>query len=161
MLTRFANEFRDGQIWSRSLFTARNRRWAGLVVERVGGKWMIASHDLEEGQPSLKGAEIVACDGIDAETLGRQRTGSFHANWDVEASLPGAAYTLLLDDQSGLIRLPDICEFRLPQGKTEVIKLQWRQISARELTDKITTSIRPPLSGFWRERVTGRLLDLT
>lgn len=140
VMNGLANDFRDGHIWSNGIVSPSRRTWAGLVMGRRGGKWVVAAEESANPVPSLKGAELVDCDGVPAEQFARERTGTFHAHPDVEADLAGRAYTLLLDEQSPYVRRPVSCQFRLAGGPVARVDLQWREIGARKLEALIAES---------------------
>lgn len=147
LMTALANDFRDGHIWSNAILSPSRRRWAGVIMARRGGKWVVGAEDSAAPGVRLKGAELVDCDGIPADRFGRERTGTFHAHPDVEADLAGRAYTLLLDEQSPYVRRPASCRFRLTGGSIAKVDLKWREIGTRPLETQIVDTLRPVKAG--------------
>lgn len=147
VLNALANDFRDGHIWSNPVLSSARRTWAGIVMARRGGQWVVGAQEAADGEPDLKGARLLACDGSDAVAFARARTGTFHAHPDVEADMAGRAYTLLLDDQNPFVPRAVSCRFQLANGQAVDHKLNWRPISSRSLEKIIGESGQPANAG--------------
>lgn len=147
VMNGLANDFRDGHIWSNAILSPSRRIWAGLVMARRGGRWVVGAEDTSNPAQALKDAELVDCDDVPADRFARERTGTFHAHPDVEADLAGRAYTLLLDDQSPYVRRPVSCRFRLASGSVAKVDLRWRDITVRKLEALIGESLHRASAG--------------
>ena len=129
----FAVAMGDKHIWSRPLFAPDSRAWAGLLIARRGGNWVVAADDNDPG--SLKGARLVSCDGVPADELARRRIGEFHAVWSIEAQRIQRAPWLLLDDGNPFLDRPRRCTFADGAASREV-ELNWRDISRTDLSSR-------------------------
>ena len=147
LLNGLANDFRDGHIWSNPLLSQGRRTWAGIIIARSGGQWVVGAQDKAEGEPDLKGARLLSCDGIDADVFARARTGTFYAHPDVEADMAGRAFTLLLDDQNPFVTRPSSCRFQPTTGAAIDHKLAWRPVSVRNLEKTVSESAQPARAG--------------
>ena len=147
LMNGLANDFRDGHIWSNPILSHSRRTWAGLVVARSGGQWVVGAQDKAEGEPDLRGARLLSCDGVEADVFARARTGTFYAHPDVEADMAGRAYTLLLDDQNPFVARPSSCRFQPTIGAAIDHKLNWRPVSVRNLEKTVSESAQPARAG--------------
>ena len=141
----FAVAMGDKHIWSRPLFARDSRVWAGLLIARRGGNWVVAADDNDSG--SLKGARLVSCDGIPADTLARRRIGEFYGVWSIEAQRIQRAPWLLLDDGNPFLERPRRCTFADAAGSRDV-ELKWRDISRVDLNAKAASVPTRGKAGF-------------
>lgn len=88
LLNGLANDFRDGHIMSNALISPSRRTWAGLAIARNGGQWIVGAQEAAPGEPALKGARLIGCDGLDADRLARDHIGTFYAHPGIEADMP-------------------------------------------------------------------------
>lgn len=147
LLNGLANDFRDGHIMSNALLAPGRRGWAGLIMARSGGKWIVGGQEKGEGEPELAGATLLSCDGIDADRFARDRIGTFLAHPDIEADMANRAASLLLDDANPFVARAMACRFRLVNGTAVDHKLQWRQTSSQNLQRIAASSYRPARAG--------------
>ena len=143
LLNGLANDFRDGHIWSKPLLSQGRRIWAGIVMARRAGQWVVGAQERVGGEPDLRGARLLACDGVDAEAFARVRTGTFYAHPDVEATVASRAFTLLLDDQNPFVGRPVSCRFHSLDGQTVEQRLNWRPVSLRVLESFVGDAFQP------------------
>lgn len=71
LINGLANEFRDGHIWSNAIISPSRRSWAGIVMARSGGKWIVGAQERAESEPELEGARMLSCDGVEADSFAR------------------------------------------------------------------------------------------
>lgn len=133
VLNGLANDFRDGHIMTNALVSPSRRTWAGLAIARSGGQWIVGAQEAADGEPALKGARLLSCDGIDADRLARQHIGAFYAHPDIEADMAGRAVSLLIDNANPLVRRPVSCAFRTADGREVEHRLRWRTASLRTI----------------------------
>jgi hypothetical protein len=147
LMNGLANDFRDGHIMSNALLTPARRSWAGLIIARRAGKWIVGAQDRAEGEPDLAGAVLVDCDGVEAERFARDRIGTFLAHPDIEADMASRAGNLLLDDGNPFVGRAAICRFQLAGGTTVAHSLRWRQVSNQALQRAAAASYQPAAAG--------------
>lgn len=147
LMNGLANDFRDGHIWSNPLVSPSRRTWAGIVMARSGGEWVVGAQDAAGSEPDLKGARLLSCDGTSAADFARARTGTFHAHPEVEADIASRAYTLLLDDQNPFVARAVSCRFQIANGQVVDHKLNWRPVSTRSLEKVVGESVRAANAG--------------
>lgn len=147
LINGLANDFRDGHIWSNPILSSSRRTWAGIIMARRGGQWVVGTQEPAQGEPDLKGARLIACDGIDAKAFAAARTGAFYAHPDIEADMAGRAYTLLLDDRNPFAARPVSCRFAIAGGQTVDHRLNWRPVAARTLEKAIGETLEPANAG--------------
>lgn len=147
LLNGLANDFRDGHIWSNPALSSSRRTWAGIVMTRRGGQWLVGAQDAAAGEPDLKASRLVACDGVGANSFAAARTGAFYAHPEIEADMAGRAYTLLLDDQNPFAARPVSCRFQLAGGQEIDHRLNWRPVAARTLEKSISETLQPASAG--------------
>lgn len=143
LMNGLANEFRDGHIWSNPVLSASRRSWAGIVMARAGGQWIVGAQDRAEGEPDLEGARLLSCDGVEAGRFARERTGTFYAHPDIEADMASNAYTLLLDDRNPFVPRATSCRFQIANGPAFDHRLQWREVRLSSLQEVVSKSYRP------------------
>lgn len=147
LMNGIANEFRDGHVWSNPLLSASRRSWAGIVMSRSGGQWVVGAQEKTESEPDLEGARLLSCDGVEADAFARARTGTFHAHPDIEADIASNAYTLLLDDRNPFAQRPTTCRFQLAEGRAVDHMLQWREVRTAGLQEAVSRSYRAAQAG--------------
>lgn len=147
LLNGLANDFRDGHIMSNALLSPGRRNWAGLIMARSGGRWIVGAQDKAEGEPDLVGATLLNCDGIDADRFARDRIGTFLAHPDIEADMASRAASLLLDDGNPFVARPETCRFQAGSGAAIDHKLRWRQTSTQNLQRIAASSYQPARAG--------------
>lgn len=153
LILGLAAEFGDGHIRTSALVSQGAIEWAGLVAQRRGGRWLIA-RDFNDGA-ALDGAELLSCNGVEADTLARDRLGQFRANPAVEADLARVAWTLLIDDGNPFLELLHECRFRLAGGGEEQHTLAWRSVPVPQLQQQVAQALSRPRAGMGVEPFAG------
>lgn len=146
LMAGLANDFGDGHIWSSALYPASRRRWAGMVVVKRGGDWVVAAQQAAAGEPALKDALIESCDGVPVDRLATDRIGQFSANPAIGAAMAKKAPLLLLDDRNPFVPLLKSCRFQL-NGAPIDHALQWRTVAARDLEKAVIEASPPSTAG--------------
>ena len=142
LMNGLANDFRDGHIWSNARLSSPQRRWAGIVIARRGGQWVVGAQEAAEGEPKLEGARLESCDGIPADRLASEKLGEFYAHPEVEADIASRAAQLLIDDGNPFVAKPASCRFVTANGPVAA-NLKWREITLRQLEPVAQRSYRP------------------
>lgn len=135
VLAGFAVAMGDKHISSRPLFESESRHWAGLLIARRGGRWVVADESEATGGPALKGSRLVSCDGIAVDRLAEERLGGYRMVWSIEAQRIQRAYWLLIDDGNPFLNRPRTCLFD-GAGTQRNVALEWRPIARTELSSK-------------------------
>lgn len=142
LMSGLAADFGDRHIWSTPLVRYEFRAWAGLILGRQGGAWLVRAQDRQGGEPPLLGHRLVNCDGVDAERWGRERIGLFKGNASIEAQLSRHASWLLLRDGNTFLPWPKVCTFESPTGERKTVTLNWRQAELSEI-ERVAGSAEP------------------
>ncbi|QIK95540.1 hypothetical protein G7076_02735 [Sphingomonas sp. HDW15A] len=142
LMNGLANDFRDGHIWSNARLSSSQRRWAGIIIARRGGQWVVGAQDAAQGEQPLEGARLISCDGVPADRFAREKLGEFYAHPDIEADMATRAAQLLIDDGNPFVAKPAKCQFATSSG-TVTMDLNWRDIPLRQLEPIVLRSYRP------------------
>lgn len=142
LMNGLAADFRDGHVMSNSPFSRTARNWAGLVIRRSGGKWLVGAQERADGEPQLDGAELASCDGVAADRMARELIGTFYTDPAVEAGMIANAPNLLLDHNNPFIARPKSCVFR-KDGRIVEHALRWRQIGTQRLNEQYVAKAVP------------------
>lgn len=137
----YTHGFRDGHIWF-GFSQPMTRAWPGLLTVRdAQGRARVVLNDEEPGVPLQ--AELLACDGQDAETLQRQGVDPYRWNADIphEREVESA---FLMTAFEGDPRRPQLCRFRSEDREIEVA-LRWLSVSEERLF-----GLMNPLNGLQR-----------
>jgi hypothetical protein len=146
LMNGLANDFRDGHIWSNPRLSSTQRRWAGLVIARRGGQWVVGAQEAVDGDPQVEGARLESCDGVPADRMAREKLGEFYAHPEVEADMASRAAQLLIDDGNPFVAKPKVCRFVSTAG-TVSMNLKWRDIALRQLEPIALRAYRPAEAG--------------
>ena len=159
LMSGLAADFGDGHIWSTALVEYRYRAWAGIILSRRGGAWVVGAQERGEGKRDLLTHRLVSCDGTAAEEWAKERIGLFRGNPEVEAQLAQSAAWLLLRDGNPYLTRPKSCIFESPHGVRDQIDLDWRQVQLAELEPFIERAegrrpqagmgVAPFAGGYW------------
>ena len=125
----YTHGFRDGHIWF-GFSQPMTRAWPGLLTVRdAQGRARVVLNDEEPGVPLQ--AELLACDGQDAETLQRQGLDPYRWNADIphEREVESA---FLMTAFEGDPRRPQLCRFR-SEGREIEVTLRWLSVSEERL----------------------------
>lgn len=148
LMSGLAADFKDGHIWSNPLVEYRYRAWAGIILSRRGGAWVVGAQERGANDPDLMGHKLVSCDETNAEKWGKERVGLFKGNSEVEAQLAQHAAWLLLRDGNPFLSRPQSCVFESPEGKRQNVRLDWRQTEMTEIEPLIRRAEGPrPTAG--------------
>lgn len=143
----FANVAGDKHIWWRSPYTASTVNWAGIIMTRRDGGYVVFSHAGAEGEASLVGARLVSCDGVSADDFAAQKLGGFSAVWSIEAQRIQRTPRLLIDDGNPFVLRPTACEFM--RGRQRISHtLQWREAERTELSPLVRPALNRGAAGF-------------
>lgn len=126
----------DKHIWSRPLYTSTDVEWPGLLIGRRGDDWIVVDEDKATGGELLKGARLLACNGISADKLAEQRLGGFKIFWPINAQRIQRATWLLIDEGNPFLTRPQRCTFDGPGKPARTVDLSWRAISRTELSQR-------------------------
>lgn len=159
LMSGLAADFSDGHIWSNALVEHQYRAWAGIILSRRGGAWIVGAQDRGEGDGDLLAHRLISCDGTATEEWAKERIGLFKGNTEVEAQLAQSAAWLLLRDGNPYLTRPESCVFESPQGVREQVVLNWRQVQLAELEPFIELAegrrpragmgVEPFAGGYW------------
>ncbi|MCT2558986.1 S41 family peptidase [Tsuneonella sp. YG55] len=159
LMSGLAAEFRDRHIWSNSLVEYPHRAWAGIILSRRGGSWVVGAQERGTNDSALLGYRLTSCDGIEAESWAKQRIGSFKGNPEIEAQLAANAAWLLVRDGNPFLSRPESCVFQSIAGERVEARLEWRQITVPEIFPFIERAegkrpaagmgVKPFEGGYW------------
>lgn len=153
-LKGYTATFNDGHVSLNALAGAPQlaTRWPGFLTGFDGDAQTVMSREEGATLPPL-GASLVACDGVDAQVLARQRVGDFSGRWNLQASRIHAGGEVLLDQGNPFIATPLMCTF-LVQGRKMDYPLLWRPIDAAALAPRLADTRRSfrPANGMHRMR---------
>ena len=147
MLAAYAVALKDAHIWSRATFGINRPDWAGIIMAKRAGRWVVADEEVLGDEPRLLGAELVSCDGVAVERFAEDKLGGFRADWSVGAQQIHAAPWLLIDDHNPFVMRPKSCEFAVGGGRRTTV-LQWRLVKRDALTPRIGATIGAGAAGF-------------
>jgi len=146
-LAAFGVALGDKHIGSRPLYAPIRVDWSGLITSKRGDRWIVVDEEETPSVPSVKGAQLISCDGRPAEDLARTSLGVFRVDWSVEAQQIQAAPWLLVDEHNPFISRPKICEFD-KAGQHVTLTLPWCQTARSALTQKFIAAIGAGSAGF-------------
>lgn len=129
----YTNGFRDGHIWF-GFSGSMTRAWPGLLTARDDeGVTRVVLNDEESGVPL--GAQLLACDGQDAEALQRRWIDPYRWNADIPHERNVGSVSLMTAVE-GDPRHPRVCRFRADGTEFEKT-LRWSSVSEEELSTLI------------------------
>jgi len=154
-LREFANSMRDGHISSAAKYSSDDFYWAGIITAKRGGKWVVATENMDIVGTELTGAEITSCDGEPIADVAR-RVMSFRSAAGSEAGQILRGGRVLLDDGNPFLRRPLSCSFNRG-GTIESVKLNWQKTDGPALQKSFWKSaagdagfgVRRVGSGYW------------
>ncbi|MGY2733589.1 S41 family peptidase [Sphingomonas sp. UYP23] len=147
MLSAYAVALKDAHIWSRATFGINRPEWAGVIMAKRAGRWIVAEEEVFGDAPSLVGAELISCDGVGVERFAEEKLGGFRIDWSIGAQQIHAAPLLLIDDHNPFVMRPKACEFSVAGGKRTAV-MKWRLIKREALTPRIGAAIGAGAAGF-------------
>jgi hypothetical protein len=155
LMSGLAAEFRDGHIWSTARVQKQRRGWAGILLGRQAGQWIVTEHETVEDEASLVGARVVACDDVDVDAWSRERIGRFRGDPTIGSTLAASAPWLLLDDGNPFLDRPTSCTFVPRDGVERRVVLRWRGVGVRELETALSRAYQRPRAGMGVQQFAG------
>lgn len=144
VLGGFATGFGDAHIWSTPRLRGLPYAWAGLVMTRRAGDWVVG---LQDGQDQgLVGARLVSCDGADAEEVAAARL-AFRLSAPVEAQRIAHGGFIFVDDGNPFLTRPARCVFGTDTGPVEVA-MEWRPVETPRLAEALNAGRAAARAGF-------------
>jgi Peptidase family S41 len=150
VMAAFATAMGDKHIRSRPIFVMNLPRWPGFIVSKRGDDWKIT--DTDPSQAKLRGAQLVSCDGVPAESLARRNLAGFRGDWSVGAQQIQYAPWLFVDEGNPFIDRPKTCTLQ-QAGQTDEITLDWQPIKRDDLLPRLKQAIGTGAAGFGVRRV--------
>ena len=144
VLGGFATSFGDEHIWSSQRLRGIPYTWAGLVMTRRGGHWVVAAQDGDD--KGLVGARLASCDGETAEALAASRL-AFRVSAPVEAQYIAHGGFIFVDDGNPFLTRPRTCEFGTEGGPVSV-ELEWRPVDTPRLAEALAAAMAGGRAGF-------------
>ncbi|RZL85607.1 MAG: hypothetical protein EOP66_00940 [Sphingomonas sp.] len=100
--------------------------WPGFLTGFDGtGRQVVMTR--ADDAPLPLGAQLVSCDGIDAERLTARNVGAFRGRWKLVSQRATNGGRLFLDAANPYIKRPVRCRFNVG-GKPEDVTLGWRDL---------------------------------
>lgn len=146
-LAAFGVALGDKHIGSRPLYVTARVDWSGLITAKRADRWIVVDEEATPSAPSVKGAQLMSCDGRSAEDLARASLGVFKVDWSVGAQQIQAAPWLLIDEHNPFVSRPKICLFD-KAGEQLSVTLAWRSIARVALTRRVVAAIGAGSAGF-------------
>lgn len=140
----FMLSFRDGHAIYRLNAAPTRVRWPGFLLDAQGGHYVVRKPLLsrDSGPDVPQGARVMSCDGIDIDTLLRERLDGTEADWSKPSERIRHAYKLLIDYRADSAVPVSTCRIAWEDVETEV-ELAWQ-------TD-LWSELAPALGVFSRE----------
>src|SRR5438445_4882339 len=146
-LAAFGVALGDKHIGSRPVYVSASVDWSGLITAKRADRWIVVDEDARAPAPSLKGAQLISCDGRSVEDLARASLGVFKVDWSVGAQQIQAAPWLLVDEHNPFTARPKACAFD-KAGQRLTVTLAWRSIGRLAVTRRIIAAIGAGAAGF-------------
>jgi hypothetical protein len=99
-----------------------------------------------------EGSELIACDGIAAADLAKQRIAPTVADWSIEAQRAANAWRLLVDERNGFVAAPKTCVFEKDGARTEMA-LGWTGSTYDTIAPVIAATSQRADAGYGVERL--------
>ena len=146
-LAAFGVALGDKHIGSRPLYLTARVDWSGIITAKRADRWIVVDEETTPSTPSVKGAQLISCDGHSAEDLARANLGVFKVDWSVGAQQIQAAPWLLVDEHNPFVIRPKTCIFD-KAGQQLSVTLAWRSIARTVLTRKVIAAVGAGSAGF-------------
>ncbi len=155
-LREFQAGFDDGHVQLSTEDAAPDlpARWPGFLTRWSGSGHVVATRLDAPGLPPLD-ARLMACDGVDAETLAAQRVGRVRGRWSLDAQRVTHAGRLFLDAGDPWAPPPMRCRFT-HDGREHDVALDWQVLEGDALAQHLAatralhgtaTGVRTPRPG--------------
>lgn len=144
VMAGFAAGFGDEHIWSTPRLRGLPYAWAGLVMTRRGGAWVVSSQDGDD--QALVGARLASCDGMEAEAVAAARL-AFRFSAPVEAQRLAHGGFMFVDDGNPFLTRPAHCVFETAEGPVET-ELNWRPVETPRLAAALNAGRSAARAGF-------------
>lgn len=154
VLAGFATGFGDEHISSAPRLRGLPYAWAGLVMTRRGGEWVVGSQDGDD--QGLVGARLLSCDGVEAEAVAAARL-AFRLSAPIEAQRLAHGGFIFVDDGNPFLTRPQRCVFGTAEGAVET-EMNWRPVDTPRLAAALNAGrsaaragfgLRPAGDGWW------------
>lgn len=133
-LREYQASFDDGHLqlatkpeWSPTL----PMQWPGFLTGYSAGQQQVMARDEAPGNLPALGAELVSCDGVDANALAERQVGHFRGRWFLDSQRSEHAGRLFVDAGNPWLQRPTRCQFR-EAGQLREFALQWRELPAAQ-----------------------------
>ena len=144
VMAGFAAGFGDEHIWSTPRLRGLPYAWAGLVMTRRGGEWVVGSQEGDD--QGLVGARLASCDGMEAEAVAAARL-AFRFSAPVEAQRLAHGGFMFVDDGNPFLTRPARCVFETAGGPVET-ELNWRPVDTPRLGAALNAGQSAARAGF-------------
>jgi len=143
----YAASFNDGHVSLNALADAPDlpTQWPGFLTGFDGDAQVVMTVDGGPGHPPL-GAQLLSCDGIDAQTLAVRRVGDFSGRWNLQASRIQGGGEVLLEQGNPYVPALRTCVFQVG-GRETSYALRWHPLQAAQRKERLADtrrSFRPP-----------------
>jgi hypothetical protein len=108
----------------------------------LGEDWRVTS-SVDKDAPKV-GSQLIGCDGVAPLELAEQRLRPTMSNWNIAAQRKRNSWRLLVDDGDPFVTVPKRCTFADEAGAHFDHVLNWRTISASELSAPMRAAIGRP-----------------
>ena len=144
VLGGFATAFGDEHIWSTPKLRGLPYAWAGVVMTRRAGTWVVAAQDGDD--QNLVGSRLVSCDGEDAASVAAARL-AFRVSAPVEAQYIAHGGFIFVDDGNPFLTRPRSCVFGTADGPIE-FEMNWRAVETARLAEALNGALPSAQAGF-------------
>ncbi len=150
--------FDDGHVQLRSTGLDLSYRWPGFMTAYRGNAQHVVLRDSASASSPPIGARLIACDGIDADTLAARRIGAFRGLWQLPSQRAQLGWWQFVDADNPWIDNPARCDF-IADGTPITVTLDWQPVAQAEiarLSETATALVRPEFGirhradgGYW------------
>lgn len=129
-ITAYEASFDDGHvaIAMRGKAPAVTWHWPGFLTGYDGrGRQVVMTR--ADDAPVPLGAELVGCDGKQADRLAADNLGAFWGRWGLASQRAAAGGRLLMDMGNPFVARPRQCRF-VVEGQARTVVLDWRDLAA-------------------------------
>jgi hypothetical protein len=146
-MREYVASFNDGHVFIEGTPIAPQlpARWPGFFTREIRGKHVVGASAGVAGLPAL-GAELISCDGVEAEQLAADLVGRFRGRWRMSSQHDAHAWRLFLDAENPFVKMPKSCVFSNGEIQ-QSYKLSWLPLTVDELQEesaKVSGVFRAP-----------------